>query len=88
MPGFGHAWTKALSVTKWKFVSVNSYNPIMTTLIWFVWIFVFWQQIMANESSASNSSFSGLNNPQYSDAELVLLAVAMAILVLAIVFGK
>ncbi|XP_011481536.1 beta-2 adrenergic receptor isoform X1 [Oryzias latipes] len=43
---------------------------------------------MANESSASNSSFSGLNNPQYSDAELVLLAVAMAILVLAIVFGN
>uniref|UniRef100_A0A8C7Z1R2 Beta-2 adrenergic receptor n=1 Tax=Oryzias sinensis TaxID=183150 RepID=A0A8C7Z1R2_9TELE len=39
-------------------------------------------------SSASNSSFSDANNPQYSDAELVLLAVAMAILVLAIVFGN
>ncbi|RVE64070.1 hypothetical protein OJAV_G00142400 [Oryzias javanicus] len=46
------------------------------------------QQIMANESSVSNSSSSDLNSPQYSDAELVLLAVAMAILVLAIVFGN
>lgn len=43
---------------------------------------------MANESSVSNSSSSDLNSPQYSDAELVLLAVAMAILVLAIVLGK
>ncbi|KAF6719160.1 Beta-2 adrenergic receptor [Oryzias melastigma] len=43
---------------------------------------------MANESSVSNSSSSDLNSPQYSDAELVLLAVAMAILVLAIVLGN
>lgn len=44
---------------------------------------------LANQSQYSNSTVSDLpeSSSEYSDAELVLLC-AMAILVLAIVFGK
>lgn len=46
---------------------------------------------LANQSQHSNSSlvpdWSGRSS-EYSDGELVLLGAAMAILVLAIVFGK
>ncbi|XP_035522390.1 beta-2 adrenergic receptor-like [Morone saxatilis] len=42
---------------------------------------------LANQSDPSNSSIASRSS-EYSDAELVLLGVAMAILVLAIVFGN
>lgn len=60
--------------------------------------FVFSLQIMGgvstvlaqtNHSQDSNiTQVFNSSRPEYSDAELVLLGVAMAILVLAIVFGK
>lgn len=46
---------------------------------------------LANQSEHNNSSLVSdwsARSSEYSDAELVLLGVAMAILVLAIVFGK
>lgn len=46
---------------------------------------------LANQTGHSNSTLESdwsTRSSEYSDAELVLLGVAMAILVLAIVFGK
>lgn len=46
---------------------------------------------LANQSEHSNSSLVSdwqARSSEYSDAQLVLLGVVMAILVLAIVFGK
>lgn len=46
---------------------------------------------LANQSQHSNSSLASdlsAGSSEYTDPELVLLGVAMAILVLAIVFGK
>lgn len=47
--------------------------------------------VLAQTNHSQHSNFTQVFNssrPEYSDAELVLLGVAMAILVLAIVFGK
>lgn len=38
--------------------------------------------------ASANQSNNSTSPPQYNDAKLVLLGVAMAILVLVIVFGK
>lgn len=43
---------------------------------------------LANQSEHRNSSVWLGRSSEYSDADLVLLGVAMAILIMAIVFGK